>query len=116
MPNGSWWDPPRRCGERGARGARLPQGERRRLGQHPDGLRTGVQAAKIEDFRFHDPRHTYASHLVMRGRSLEEVQELSLPDRLREAVEAINFSTSSAQRGSILSASRKCACPRSSGG
>jgi len=35
-----------------------------------------VERAGIEDFKFHDLRHTFASQMIMRGGSLKEVQEL----------------------------------------
>jgi integrase len=35
-----------------------------------------VERAGIQNVRFHDCRHTFASWLTMRGRPLKEVQEL----------------------------------------
>jgi len=39
-------------------------------------FRAALRRAKIKNFRFHDLRHTFASHLVMRGVGLKTVQEL----------------------------------------
>lgn len=37
---------------------------------------TALKRAKIEDFRFHDLRHTFGSHLVMQGVDLRTVQQV----------------------------------------
>jgi integrase len=37
---------------------------------------TAVAAARLDDFRFHDLRHTFASNFVMRGGSLQSLKEI----------------------------------------
>jgi integrase len=65
---------------------------------------TAVAASGVDDVRFHDLRHTFASWLVQRGRTLKEVQEALghqtitmtmryshlAPDHLRAAVAALD--------------------------
>jgi integrase len=35
-----------------------------------------LKRAGIENFRFHDPRHTFAGHVLMRGGTLKDIQEI----------------------------------------
>ncbi len=102
---------------------------RKRDGAAWGNIRTAFEGAcreaKIDDFRFHDLRHTCASWLVMKGRSLKEVQEILghrefsmtlryahlSPDRLRDAVATLEaFSTYSAQGGKIQAECRVSPC------
>jgi len=39
-------------------------------------FKTALKDAEIQDFRFHDLRHTFASQVLMRGGTLKDVQEL----------------------------------------
>ena len=41
-----------------------------------EGFNAAVRRAGIEDFHFHDLRHTFASHFVMRGGDLTTLQEI----------------------------------------
>jgi len=72
----------------------------RRWDSYRSAWERALRVARVEDFKFHDLRHTYASWLVQRGRPLVEVKDLLghatltmtlryahlAPEHLREAV------------------------------
>ena len=75
-----------------------------KLGRIDMRFKAAVTRAEIDDFTFKDLRHTFASHLVMAGRNLKEVQELMGheniqmtmryahlgPEQRKDAVSALN--------------------------
>lgn len=55
---------------------KLGQGKLFDIGSFTTAWKGVLLAAKIEDFRFHDLRHTFASNLVMAGVALNTIREL----------------------------------------
>ncbi len=47
-----------------------------RFKQVTKSFQSSLERAGIEGFRFHDLRHTFASHFIMKGGSLKELQEI----------------------------------------
>ena len=47
-----------------------------RIADLKNGFNAALRRAAINDFKFHDLRHTFASHFVMRGGSLKALQEI----------------------------------------
>ena len=48
----------------------------KRLSKVKRSFKRASKVAGIEDFRFHDLKHTFASHFVMRGGTIKELQEM----------------------------------------
>lgn len=69
-------------GEHNLKG-KAPVRERKKLAPVPENVLgvkhafvSSVKRAGIQDFKFHDLRHTFASQMIMKGASLKEVQEI----------------------------------------
>ncbi|MET0515999.1 MAG: tyrosine-type recombinase/integrase [Nitrospiraceae bacterium] len=81
-------------------------------------FRRSCQSVGVEDFRFHDLRHTFASALVQRGVDLYRVQRLLghrdgrmtqryahlAPENLREAVQVFKDDYHKISTGSVIEA------------
>jgi integrase len=81
--------------------------EGNRINSVKSSFATAIKRAGINDFRFHDLRHTFASHMIMKGGQIKDVQEIlghkSLTmtlryshlsqDHKRKAVNLLNFGT-----------------------
>jgi len=92
-------------------GRLFPAGNDRRGSQIRTAFEAALTRAGIKAFRFHDLRHTAASHLVMRGATLQEVKEILghsdlrmtlryahlSPAHLRGAVERLEGLTATAE-------------------
>jgi integrase len=77
-----------------------------------DGFRAALKRARIDNFRFHDLRHTFASHLVMQGVDIRTVGQLLghktiamtmryshvSDERLKDAVHRLNLTEPSRTR------------------
>ena len=92
---------------------------RKRDGSEWGSIRTAFEGAlreaKVEDFRFHDLRHTFASHFMMSTGDLPALQKilghatLAMTMRyahlaeghVRQAMNALRFSTKSAHGGKL---------------
>src|SRR6266851_8243123 len=97
-------------------------------GQIRTAFAVALKKAKIEGFRFHDLRHTAASHMVMRGATLKKVQEILghsdfkmtlryahlSPSHLRGAVDRLDGLTPVASVGSAHDSAQSGKIRRSS--
>ena len=69
------------------------------MGQIRTAFEGAAAKAKLADFRFHNLRHTAASHLVMRGASLADVKEVLGRSDLKMTLRYAHLNRAPAQGG-----------------